>query len=346
MERTTYKHYRIYTIALIALAGAALVVGCNFPGWSGPNITPLAITDDASTWEPSPIGPAGTTVPTLQVTEVATPFLQETALPDICQYRVASGDTLWQIAQDFGTTVGEIQSESGVTDPGLIYVGQMLSIPGGHREGCLTEFVATENPVNGEIADFSRAPLADAYTSGWKHGDDENAPEYDEPGCPSRAEGQACLHPGYDISSSDYTVRANTAGVVRLYQTYRHPRDGIITVEYDPNDPIPNEDLEWFGNYAVLESTIGGDTYYQVFAHMDSFPEGMDSGDTVEAGASIGTMDSTGNSTGDHVHWEVRTEDGYETSAATGNFAEFYPDSSEELDEDFVDPLAFEELLP
>lgn len=337
---------------MLALTGAAALAGCNFPGWSGPQVTPLAITAAPSPWVPGTMGPAQTSIPTLQATEAPTPILEATILPDICQYRVVPGNTLWQIAQDFGSSVAEIQAENGISNPDFISEGQVLTIPGGYREGCLTALVAGEPPGDGGpngAADLSRAPLADASISGWEHGDDENAPEYEDPGCPSRPREEPCLHPGYDIVSSDYTVRANTEGVVRYYQTYEHELpDGsteIRTIEYDPDDPVPNEDLEWFGNYAVLETTIGGETYYQVFAHMEGFPEDVASGDTVEAGATLGTMDSTGNSTGDHVHWEVRTEEGNSTNGR-GNFEDFYPNSTDVLDEDFVDPLTFEESLP
>jgi murein DD-endopeptidase MepM/ murein hydrolase activator NlpD len=282
------------------------------------------------------------------------PILEVTVLPEICQYRVSAGDTLWGIAQEFGASVDQIQRESGLSNPDLIYEGQVLSLPGGYREGCVTELVAGAAPGEGDltdVADFSRGPLAGASVSGWEHGEDENASSYDLSGCNGwRPEDQPCLHPGYDIYSSDSTVRANAGGVVRYYQTYTHQLpDGsteIRTVEYDPEDPVANEDLVWFGNYAVLETTLGGETYYQVLAHMDGFSDDLASGDTVEAGTTLGTMDSTGNSTGDHVHWEVRTEEGYVTSETTGNLREFYPDSAEDLDDHFVDPLTFEEWLP
>lgn len=44
-------------------------------------------------------------------------------------YIVASGDTLWSIAQRFGTSVDALMAANGLSDPGLLLVGQRLVIP-------------------------------------------------------------------------------------------------------------------------------------------------------------------------------------------------------------------------
>jgi LysM repeat protein len=76
------------------------------------------------------IPPAGTTpVPT---TPGATPVPQPTAVPTTAQtYTVVAGDTLSKIAAQFGTTVAALASANGITNPNLIYVGQVLKISGG-----------------------------------------------------------------------------------------------------------------------------------------------------------------------------------------------------------------------
>ncbi len=47
------------------------------------------------------------------------------------RYTVQPGDTLTRIATRFGTTVGAIVEANGLTNPNLIYVGQVLIIPAG-----------------------------------------------------------------------------------------------------------------------------------------------------------------------------------------------------------------------
>ncbi|MBF0714970.1 LysM peptidoglycan-binding domain-containing protein [Gemelliphila palaticanis] len=53
-------------------------------------------------------------------------------------YTVQPGDTLGEIAQRFGTTVAELQRINGITNPNLIYVGQVLSV----------KSIPTTNPNN------------------------------------------------------------------------------------------------------------------------------------------------------------------------------------------------------
>ena len=45
-------------------------------------------------------------------------------------YKIKSGDTLSQIAQANGTTVSELASLNGISNPNLIYAGQTLNLPG------------------------------------------------------------------------------------------------------------------------------------------------------------------------------------------------------------------------
>lgn len=45
-------------------------------------------------------------------------------------YTVRAGDTLWGIAQTYGTTVAALAAANGITDPDLIYPGELLQIPG------------------------------------------------------------------------------------------------------------------------------------------------------------------------------------------------------------------------
>lgn len=44
-------------------------------------------------------------------------------------YVVRRGDTLWSIANRYGTTISEIVQQNGIANPNLIYVGEILQIP-------------------------------------------------------------------------------------------------------------------------------------------------------------------------------------------------------------------------
>lgn len=49
-------------------------------------------------------------------------------------YTVQTGDTLFLIAQRFGTTVEALIQVNNITNPDVIFVGQILTIPGAMEE--------------------------------------------------------------------------------------------------------------------------------------------------------------------------------------------------------------------
>ena len=59
---------------------------------------------------------------------------------------------------------------------------------------------------------------------------------------------------------------------------------------------------ESYGNYIRIEHSSGFATAY---AHMHQFAEGLEVGSMVKKGQTIGTVGSTGRSTGPHLHYEM-----------------------------------------
>jgi murein DD-endopeptidase MepM/ murein hydrolase activator NlpD len=59
---------------------------------------------------------------------------------------------------------------------------------------------------------------------------------------------------------------------------------------------------EGYGNLVIVENG----SYRTYYAHLSSIPVAV--GDTVEAGSVVGISGSTGNSTGPHLHYEVRLD--------------------------------------
>lgn len=55
--------------------------------------------------------------------------------PGTIRYTVQAGDTLWSIAQRFNTTVDEIVTLNNITNPNLIFPGQVLLIPANNPWG-------------------------------------------------------------------------------------------------------------------------------------------------------------------------------------------------------------------
>ncbi|WP_051620919.1 3D domain-containing protein [Paenibacillus sp. UNC451MF] len=57
------------------------------------------------------------------------PAVQELSAPEPLFYQVNSGDTLYKIARDFGTTITSIMVENNISDPHILSIGQKLQIP-------------------------------------------------------------------------------------------------------------------------------------------------------------------------------------------------------------------------
>lgn len=94
------------------------------------------------------------------------------------------------------------------------------------------------------------------------------------------------LHAGLDIANSTGTpVKAAAPGVVISTNT---PNDGK---------------MNGYGNVVLIAHSIDGTTYTTLYGHMNSMS--VTAGQHVNTGDQIGTIGSTGQSTGPHLHFEV-----------------------------------------
>jgi len=65
---------------------------------------------------------------------------------------VQRGETLFSIAQRYGTTVEDIARANGIGDPGVISVGQRLVIPAGAAPGATTDYIVQVGDTLADIA--------------------------------------------------------------------------------------------------------------------------------------------------------------------------------------------------
>lgn len=124
---------RTVLVAVLGAAAVALVVFGNLFGvFGGPPLgdsaTPSASVSSAAspTSPPASVGPGGS--PSVAPTGNASAPESPTPAASQRTYVVKAGDTLNQIAQQFGTTAEAIQAVNGLTGP-VINIGQVLVIP-------------------------------------------------------------------------------------------------------------------------------------------------------------------------------------------------------------------------
>ncbi len=93
-------------------------------------------------------------------------------------------------------------------------------------------------------------------------------------------------------------------GIYRLHAgvDWAAPRGTPIVAAGD-GEVVVREWSSSYGNYTVIRHANGYETAY---AHQSRFADGLDEGDRVRQGQVIGFVGTTGQSTGNHLHYEVR----------------------------------------
>ena len=84
--------------------------------------------------------------------------------------------------------------------------------------------------------------------------------------------------------------------------------DGVVYNVVDgKNNDKNSSGVNSYGNYIQLKHSDG---YYTLYAHLKKGLK-LKKGDVVKEGSVIGTMGNSGNSTGTHLHFEVRNPNNY-----------------------------------
>ncbi|MCS7286833.1 MAG: LysM peptidoglycan-binding domain-containing protein [Anaerolineae bacterium] len=123
-------------VLVILCASVLLLAGCTRPK-PAPTPTPTPKPSPVGLVVPQPSPTPVETVPTQPPQPEPTPQPQQpeptpTPLPaqGYINYTVKWGDTLESIAYRFGTTVEELVRINNLANPNLIYIGQVLKVPG------------------------------------------------------------------------------------------------------------------------------------------------------------------------------------------------------------------------
>jgi murein DD-endopeptidase MepM/ murein hydrolase activator NlpD len=228
-------------------------------------------------------------------------------------YRVQPGDTVLALAERFGITPGTILSANGGLggNADLLSLGQELVIP--PLSGVVHEVEPGET-----LASIAERYQVDIDTI-IAHQENNLSEPY------SLQVGQKLLLPGAELpntpfagyawtsSSGESTIPASgsfvwpTAGVISQGVWWGHVAIDLAT---QPGTPIYASDAGYvveagwsgagYGQYVLIDH---GNGFRTLYAHMSTILAWA--GQSVDKGAVIGRVGSTGNSTGPHLHFEI-----------------------------------------
>ncbi len=121
-QKRLLERLRVVLVAVIVLAAMLLVSACSPQAAQEPQETPTEEIELADTSTPTL---TATITDTLPPSETPT----ETQ-PSVLTYTVREGDTFFGIADQFGTNLATLSALNPNVTPGLINVGDQLTVPG------------------------------------------------------------------------------------------------------------------------------------------------------------------------------------------------------------------------
>lgn len=235
---------------------------------------------------------------------------------EISEYRVKEGDTISLIADKFGVSVDTIVWDNNLKSVDAIKVGQILRIL----------------PVTGVVYKVKRGETVNSIAK--KHGvDAQNIVDYpfnsftnDETF--GLIAGQELIIPDgikpKEVAIKQYTAQtvAPIPGVVgegnfmwptsgRISQKYYWYHQAVDIANRDGPPVVASQsgsvitagyNRGGYGNYVVIDH---GNGYKTLYAHLRNGSIVVNLGQKVSQGQVIGTMGSTGRSTGTHLHFEI-----------------------------------------
>lgn len=253
---------------------------------------------------------------------IARAALPHTIIPDrprleIITYTVQSGDTIFGMAETFGVSAETIMWANGDLEyhPDDLSIGQKLVIlPDSgvyHRviSGDTIEKLAQTYEVAPEaIREYhlnSVGPAGEVTIGQWlviPGGEKPYVPRYVSHYTGPIPAGAAKGSGNFGWPATGYI----TQGYWHLHRAIDIGGSGGTPVYVSDSGYVvyAGWDDSGYGNLIIVDHGNGYTTYY---AHLKSFSVSM--GDSVGKGQQIGTMGSTGRSTGSHLHFEIRQRD-------------------------------------
>ncbi|MYS85581.1 MULTISPECIES: transglycosylase family protein [Streptomycetaceae] len=266
--------------------------------------------------KPAESAPAATQAPKVEVVPVAAKPASTTT-----SYSVVKGDSLSKIAADKDVSGGwhKLYSDNRAvigSNPNLIKVGQKLSLSGKARAAATTTTTTTAAKV--EVAPKA-APKTETVAQTKPTASVKVAPKTTvKEKAPVAAKVSSAKAGGSSANASGYVAPVKgalgtafgTSG--KMWSSGSHTGQDFVASTGTPVKAITSGTVVKAGNGGAYGNEIvikHADGKYSQYAHLSSI--GVRAGATVGTGQQIGLSGATGNVTGPHLHFEIRTTPNY-----------------------------------
>ncbi|MFZ2152880.1 MAG: M23 family metallopeptidase [Microgenomates group bacterium] len=242
---------------------------------------------------------------------------------EVTEYRVQDGDTVSSIAQKFGVSIDTIVWENNLKSAANLKPKQLLRIlpVTGVRyrvsRGETIYSIAKKMQVDAQgIIDYPFNTFANDETFALLAGQELIIPDGIKPNeisvdTPRIATQRVAPIPG--VKGEGNFIWPTNGVISQKYYWYHQ----AVDIANHSNPPIVAAQggtvivAGWngggYGNYVIIDH---GNGYQTLYAHMLNNSVIVKAGDKVSQGQKLGTMGSTGRSTGTHLHFEVKRTDG------------------------------------
>jgi murein DD-endopeptidase MepM/ murein hydrolase activator NlpD len=242
-------------------------------------------------------------------------------------YSVKAGDYLSKIAEEQKVRGGwqklyQDNREVVGDDPSLIHPGLKLTLG---KKGAATQWSGSSKPSGesksseSEKPSQSEKPAQSTEPSKSSAAETSQSSETSQSAEQSSSSGASTATQSNTASASGYTAPVSGAGVGTAYRVagsmwssgYHTGVDFVVPTGTSLKAVGAGTVVSagWagaYGNQVVIQLADG---HYAQYAHLSSLS--VSAGQTVTAGQQVGLSGSTGNSTGPHLHFEIRTTPDY-----------------------------------
>ncbi|WP_399552544.1 peptidoglycan DD-metalloendopeptidase family protein [Streptomyces sp. YIM 98790] len=245
-------------------------------------------------------------------------------------HTVKPGDTLFKIAEAHDVEGGwlplyEANRDVVGDNPNLIYPGQKLSLKTGSTGGSASTASAPADEIVIELTEEPAAAPAQEPAPAEEPAAEQPAEQAEQPAEePAEQAEQPVAEPAPVVeepaAASGFTAPVD-APITTAYRVFGAMwASGYHTgVDFNAGAGTPVKAVSggtvvsagWggsYGNEVIIQHTDG---HYSQYAHLSAIS--VSAGQSVSVGQEIGLVGTTGNSTGPHLHFEIRTGTSYGT---------------------------------